>query len=305
MVSELNEYFNSNTNFDNEYKIFTIKDYKIVEEGLHLNSVLPQNGYIYINKEGKTRIIANDESWCVYKDFNDKNITLGSCDDLTTAQLANQIIELSYSGDGLYSDYKSSYYYRGENPNNYIFINDEMYRIIEIDYDKNIKIIKNDYIDNVKWNKNDKFSKYSILDSNNIGYYLNIDDQLKKYRTYQNFVETNYYSYMINDQQYINSTEIVSMLNVDDYINASLDTNCKNNFLNNKSCSNKNWLHTDYSYFTRDYDEEGVYAISNNGDIYIQPFNVKNNVRLVFTLNNNIMLDGEGTFENPYKIVRK
>ena len=138
MVSELNEYFNSNTNFDNEYKIFTIKDYKIVEEGLHLNSVLPQNGYIYINKEGKTRIIANDESWCVYKDFNDKNITLGSCDDLTTAQLANQIIELSYSGDGLYSDYKSSYYYRGENPNNYIFINDEMYRIIEIGYDKKL-----------------------------------------------------------------------------------------------------------------------------------------------------------------------
>jgi hypothetical protein len=110
---------------------------------------------------------------------------------------------------------------------------------------------------------------------------------------------------MIDDQQKIKSTSVVSMINVEDYINASLDTNCKNNFLNNKMCSNNNWLKTDYSYFTRDYDSQGIYSINDNGIVYNHDFSVENNVRLVFTLHNNVILDGEGTFEKPYKIVRK
>lgn len=305
IVSELNNYYNSNTNFDDEYKLFTIKDYKITEDGLQLNSNLPENGYIYINKEGKTKIIANEETWCAFKDFNDEHVTLSSCEDLNTVKLADHIIELTYNGDGLYSSYNNNYYFRGENPNNYILINEEMYRIIKIDPDKNIKIIKNDYIENIKWSKNNKVSDYAIFDNNNIAYYLNYDNEFKKYRINPYFVETEYYSYIINTQQYMKSTSIVSMLNVEDYINVSLDTNCKNNFLNNKFCSNKNWLHTDYPYFTRDYDSQGIYAISKDGVVYNHTFDIENNVRLVFTLNKNINLDGDGTFENPYKIVRK
>ena len=52
------------------------------------------------------------------------------------------------SGDGLYyDDYTDSYVFKGGNPDNYISFNNEVWRIMSIDNNRNIKIIKDERID--------------------------------------------------------------------------------------------------------------------------------------------------------------
>ena len=58
------------------------------------------------------------------------------------------------SGDGLYVDTVTSgrYFYRGENVDNYIVFNNELWRIMSIESDGTLKIIRNDQLDDTyKW----------------------------------------------------------------------------------------------------------------------------------------------------------
>ena len=63
--------------------------------------------------------------------------------------IGGQKVELVESGDGLYEDeYESGrLIYRGQNPNNYIMFNDELWRIIAKETDGTYKIIRNDVLD--------------------------------------------------------------------------------------------------------------------------------------------------------------
>ena len=66
----------------------------------------------------------------------------GNIIDNTVDITDNVVIE----GDGLYEDIyeEGRYVYRGDNPNNYIMFNDELWRIIAKETDGTYKIIKND-----------------------------------------------------------------------------------------------------------------------------------------------------------------
>ncbi len=56
-------------------------------------------------------------------------------------------------GDGLYVDstIDGRYIYRGANPNNYIKLDDDLYRIISLEKDGTIKVIKQESIGNMEW----------------------------------------------------------------------------------------------------------------------------------------------------------
>ncbi len=58
-------------------------------------------------------------------------------------------------GDGLYVDstIDGRYIYKGANPNNYIKLGDDLYRIISLEKDGTIKVIKKDSIGNKAWDK--------------------------------------------------------------------------------------------------------------------------------------------------------
>ena len=62
--------------------------------------------------------------------------------------IGGQKVELVESGDGLYEDsYEAGrLIYRGQNPNNYIMFNDELWRIIAKETDGTYKIIRNDLL---------------------------------------------------------------------------------------------------------------------------------------------------------------
>ena len=69
---------------------------------------------------------------------------------ITIEELKDKKID---TGDGLYIDQaeENRYVYRGENPDNYISFNNEMWRIIGIESDGSLKIIKNEIVRNIEF----------------------------------------------------------------------------------------------------------------------------------------------------------
>ena len=98
-----------------------------------------------------------------------------------TADKGTSPISIVTTGDGLYaSDEIGRYIYRGSNPNNYIWLdengdgvkandNSEMYRIISYEDDGTIKVIKNSVIGNMAWDTQNtrKNSNNTYCNSNN------------------------------------------------------------------------------------------------------------------------------------------
>ena len=66
-----------------------------------------------------------------------------------TVLVGNQEVDVMKNGDGLYADeYEAGrYVYRGQNPDNYIMFNDELWRIIAKEADGTYKIIRNDILE--------------------------------------------------------------------------------------------------------------------------------------------------------------
>ena len=58
----------------------------------------------------------------------------------------NLVLNTVTSGDGLYidNDEEGRYIYKGGSPNNYLKLNNSLYRIISIEVDGKMKIVKND-----------------------------------------------------------------------------------------------------------------------------------------------------------------
>lgn len=77
--------------------------------------------------------------------FVQKN-TYSSSSDIVS--MGTQSINLVTTGDGLYSDPVESerYVYKGEDPDNYIKLGEELYRIVSIEKDGAIKVMKNDFL---------------------------------------------------------------------------------------------------------------------------------------------------------------
>ncbi len=68
------------------------------------------------------------------------------------------------TGDGLYADstIDGRYIYRGGNPNNYIKLGDDLYRIISLEKDGTIKVIKQETLGKIAWDaKNARYSTNS------------------------------------------------------------------------------------------------------------------------------------------------
>ena len=290
IVLEVNDLYKSNS-LNQEYTLFTIKNHKIMEDGLILESKLPENGYIYLKSDGQIKIIANNDDYCILRDY-DNNIYSNKCNSLETIKFGNLNIELSYEGDGIYSNFDGEYYFKGEDPNNYIEINDELYRIIKITKNNDIVIIKNDYFEKEKQNN-----------LNNLFHDINNNVEYKKYRTNMLFYEKQYFSFNYENNNKEFTSNIISFINVQDYINVSLDTKCKNNLKNINYCKNYNWLNTGYPYISRDYDGQGLIEISLDGDLKKANLADKFNIRFVFTISGNNKFKGRGTFIKPYKIV--
>ena len=66
-----------------------------------------------------------------------------------------------------------------------------------------------------------------------------------------------------------------------------------------------NYLNINKKFYTLSISNDSIWSISEDGKVYESSVDIKLGVRISLYLENSVILEGKGTFENPYKIVIK
>ncbi len=250
-----------------------------------------------------------------------------TCNSFKTELLVDKIKSdnpLVTSDAGLY-DEEGLLRFRGEKVNNYLKIEDELYRIVKIDAENKIYITPEDMDDNsdllnVIWD-----DRYNTEQDNGSGinsYNLSrINDSLNNiYNSFSNTLKSYITTYSTciakranDDTNNTGSTECsekndnryIGLFPLYEYIKASIAPAC--NSALTKECKNYNYLvMKDNRWWTstgRTDDTKSVYYISGSGEIDKDSANNRRLARYVLALKaNTILKDGTGTNDKPYQI---
>ena len=207
----------------------------------------------------------------------------------------------------IYEDGKCTY--RGSSPNNYITFNNETWRIISIDANNFIKIIKNESIGSRAWDStlNNNWNRPSDIKT-----YLN-EEYLKNINTNKDKIVEGIYaigvnygyeiSEVVDDEQAELWTGKIGLITVSEYMRASKQNNCSVTV----GCPNENWLQdiiplqSSLWTITPSQRDTNVYFVN---EYVIESGDTKSNFEVLPTvyLSSDIILQGEGTIENPFQI---
>lgn len=252
-------------------------------------------------------------------------------DNYATVEFANKILEneeVVTSGYGLYST-KYGHIFRGENVNNYVQLDNNLWRIVKITSNNNVVLISEegagytkpwdnrynpeklyesgvntysnsrikDYLDKLYNNPSEKEGE-NILSSKDkkriVPFNVCISKRLTTSESKDNSVEC---SEVLKDQK-------LGLLTLSDYMFASVDENCKNS--TTKSCKNYNYLTIKKDWWLvtgNKEDTSTVFQVASNGSA--KAVNASNyaEVRPVIYLNaKTLYKSGNGTLEKPYKV---
>jgi len=221
--------------------------------------------------------------------------------------------------DGLYK-IGDEYIFRGENPNNYVQIGNNLYRIMSINKDGYIKLInaKKPYFDsvwddryNVTVQKNEGINDYYVsrVRANLIEYYNNEDSYSETEKNV--FVKNNVCigkrsegNLLIDRTEECSQTideDYLSLPILYDYFISSVDPNCKS--IIDESCANYNYLSSLGTLFTATGSKENtnvVYSI--NGSMEPIKCNRTKRLAIISYIANVSYAGGKGTIDNPYLI---
>lgn len=230
------------------------------------------------------------------------------------------------SGYGLYK-MNNGLVFRGETVNNYVQINEDLWRIVKIDSSNNVYLIKEKNIGySASWD-----DRYNSEVEYNIGINNYSTSRIKEYlgelydTTKEDLVflsetdKTKISSYEVctgkrTIDSTINTNELeckstvagqkLGLLTVSDYINASIDPNCTSP--QSPSCQNYNYLTVDYRWWTATAvanSTSTAFIVDEQGRVSEAKCNAYNKIRPVIKLSSRIMVSsGKGTEKNPYII---
>lgn len=214
------------------------------------------------------------------------------------------------TGDGLY-EIDDEYVFRGGNPNNYLQINNTMYRILSMNKkEKTIKVILNKGTSKV-WLEENKKNDYSYRLSSvftylNTNFYQTLADSLKKYVVINatwnigisDMTESSVKTLKgINQVATINAN--VGLLSAYEYARVSLNDTCDSNYLDS-SCFGKNYLAQDNKIWLLNSSADTVWYISEEGSITSTKTPTTALVNPVFNLKSSITVTGSGTKDEPF-----
>lgn len=232
----------------------------------------------------------------------------------------NKNVSTTETGNGLYN-LNNELVYRGDNVNNYIKLSNKTYRIVKFK-DEYTVLILTEKLENYSWD-----DRYNIEKNSNLGINDYPVSRIKDYLTtlYKNNTLINENDKLLvashnlqigkrttNDTDKTGSLEnstilenqYISLLPAYDYLNASLDSNCKTT--TSASCTNYNYL--------SNYKLNWWLATANQKTTY-QVYKVNNHIVLsnasntgyirpvIYLTPDTIYVSGKGTQQNPY-IVR-
>lgn len=230
------------------------------------------------------------------------------------------------SGYGLYS-LNNEKVFRGENVNNYVQLEKALWRIVKIDSNNNIVLIKESPVGYTSaWD-----DRYNQEIGYNVGLNNYSTSRIKEYleASYSPIKETELYlsdkdksklitydvcvgSRATNSRTNSNAIEcktkeegqLLGLLTVSDYINASTDPNCIT--AESKTCQNYNYLVKNYAWWLTTpvtSTTDRAYSITVKGEIQASQTGDYYNVRPVIKLNSTTTISGgNGTEKNPYII---
>lgn len=215
--------------------------------------------------------------------------------------LKNKVVS---SGNGLIKD-GNEYYFYGKNVDNYIKLMDVngnadsvLWRIIGID-ENGIKLIRNDSIGSYAWDTKSK----SDWGASSLNQYLNTTyinslssinmEQLVRNPIWNIGKSTNGVS-LVSNIEYIGGSSMystVGLVNILDYVKTGGISN--------------SWLRTNYNFWSITTRQNRNTAFLINSIIYYntRKTNTKLNVRPVIYITENVYINGNGTYDNPYKVV--
>lgn len=246
-------------------------------------------------------------------------------EDYKTEKFSSKILndnKVVNTGDGLYAD-GNGYRFRGEYVNNFVSIDNKLWRIIDIDesgyarlifvdkdteevyiWDDRYNIETNDYLGINDYSVSRIRESLISFESNNA--YASSDNANLAYRPIcigkrsSNNLEIN----NIEECQTVVNNQLYGLPYANDYIAASIDKNCKT--IEDESCVNYNYLMsaplTSYTLTGVSEKSEKVYFVTRNGVSKTNASNEKK-IRPTIYISNNALYDsGNGTEANPYKL---
>lgn len=307
------------------------------------HSVLEEEKYMkplekYFNDRCTGKVVVQKKEGTTYS----YTTYLDCGDSYKTTELYKKVLnknKIVTEGYGLYQ-YNGGYVYRGSNVDNYVKFEDSdiVWRILKMNSSNEITLVQNETtINSFSWDERynnalednigintyknslistivDKLYHNKLKDDSDSDY-LYYDDEptiftkniRSKLLTFRSCIGKRSSSDTSRDGTPECSETIdtkVSLLPVYDFLNASLDPNCKTTI--SPDCQNYNYLTYDSGYWLANgstLDTASVYSVGNQG--YVQDYyaNSQQGLKLVIRVGSDVMIEkGKGTKENPYII---
>lgn len=250
-------------------------------------------------------------------------------DSYSSTPLYTKILEdspITSSGYGLYS-MNNEKVFRGEKVNNYVQLDKALWRIVKIDSGNNVYLVKdtqigytsawdNRYNQEIGYNVGiNKYSTSRIKEylqdayniTNEVEIFLSANDKAKMI-PYDLCVGSRASNSTTNNNgiecKVKENNQKLGLLTVSDFINASIDPNCKT--AESLTCQNYNYLVKNFAWWLATpvtNTSDRAYAVTVKGEIKSSQTGDYYNVRPVIKLNSTVAISGgDGSEENPYKV---
>lgn len=265
--------------------------------------------------------IENNNNYYMYSPKLD---CTSNSENYKTETLKDLLLEdLVSSGNGLYS-MNGGYYYRGDNIDNYVIFDGLLWRATKINSDNSIRLIEVERREAVVWDDRYNDVTTSTTGINNF-YYNNLNSRIKdtldEIYNSENVLTNDSKGFIketslcvgkrnILDTTKDGSVECASMLHnqylgllqLNEYLIASLDTNCVN--ASSTACSNYNYLaDLPNSYWTLTADDENTNKVFKiNQTVMTTGASNSAMPRLVINISENTNVSGEGSLDKPYVV---
>ncbi len=222
-------------------------------------------------------------------------------------------------GNGVYT-INNELVYRGDDVNNYVSFNDQLWRIVKVDNEGDIKLVKATKSEETyPWD-----TAYNSQRQENVGvtsdylrtdirkilddYYNDFDKNAKAKVVSKNLCVGKYAQNdtFSNEKEcsVIKENEKVGLLNASDYQNASLSTGCTN--IKSQECGNYNYLANS--------DEINTWLLNSSSENNYKVFYILNTINessasstkrinpVIYITNKSIIVNGNGTKDNPFVV---
>lgn len=250
----------------------------------------------------------------------------------STTPIATKIMEqnsLVSEGYGLYDAGNGTYVFRGEEVNNYVKMDNSLWRIVKITSDNNVVLVSQDgaglsqpWDDRYNENRNyesginnfgasrmreylDRIYKNPVADDHEdvvsksdkakiVAHSVCIGKRTSKSESNDNSIEC---SEVWENQKF-------GLLTLSDFMMASIDPNCKN--AETRSCKNYNYLVVQSNWWLATANSENdstVFMVDRSGLVTVSNASSYGTVRPVIYLNSNVKFkSGNGSLEKPYTV---